>query len=62
MSAWTHPVCPYCYDDLYPGREPVVVEPRTSETCCFCGIPTRSGIYVRADPSTPRFCEGHKDD
>jgi hypothetical protein len=47
---WTHNACLACYEALYPGREPVVLRNPRTETCCFCGQSTTSGIYVRYNP------------
>lgn len=56
-SPWTHALCPWCYEEREPGRDPVVIAVRSPEVCCGCGIATRSGIYYRADPASMRFCE-----
>lgn len=48
MTPWTHAICDHCYSIRY-DVTPVRVKPET-ETCCFCGKDTRSGIYVRQDP------------
>lgn len=55
--SWTQAICADCWFDRFPGREPVRFRPevRESETCCDCGRKTRSGIYVRADPTSVNF-------
>ena len=60
MNPWTHAICERCWADRQDGREPVRLEDPDTETCCFCGEATMSGIYLRADPLyTP--CRGkHK--
>ncbi len=50
MSNWTHNICILCYQKLYPGRTPVLVDNDEVERCCFCGYMNTSGIYVRRDP------------
>jgi hypothetical protein len=59
-SNWTHPSCEPCYGALAFGREPVRIAEhfREQERCCFCGGPTRDGIYVRADPRLLALCSG----
>jgi len=49
-SRWTHPICGDCYSLAEPGRFPTRVAEAEPEDCCFCGDPTESGIYYRADP------------
>lgn len=50
---WTHSICDDCWTNRSPHQEPtrIVVDTET-ETCCWCGIQTTSGIFVRADPAT----------
>jgi len=40
MSAWTHPLCEECYDELEPGRDPVRSPSGEEVSCCRCGTPT----------------------
>lgn len=56
MSQWTHSMCNLCWDKKNPTREPYVIKDRMLENCCFCGEPTRSGIYVRENPATLPNC------
>lgn len=49
-------------------RRPVLIRYPEDETppierCCFCGLPTIIGIYVRHDPASPdlKACGGHDD-
>lgn len=52
--SWTQPVCSADWYKHNPDREPhrMVAEMAGHETCCYCGQPTTSGIYVRVDPAT----------
>lgn len=54
----THSQCESCWVETQPGRVPVriVEEARDIETCCRCGQPTRSGIYIRAELATMPHC------
>ena len=52
--------CGPCFSARNPDRVPVTVlhaEPvsESSDRCSWCGLPTNSGIYVRADPRTVPF-------
>ena len=51
-SKWTHNICGVCYQIEQPGRTPATITEkyREVETCCFCGVETREGIYYRKDP------------
>lgn len=41
------PVCEPCWKERQPGRRPYrMINPNT-ERCCYCGLSTTSGIYVR---------------
>lgn len=51
-SPWTHAICASCWAALHPDREPIRVTDAPLDTCCYCGNPSTSGIYVRADPTT----------
>lgn len=56
---WTHPMCDACWNFRHPDRRPVRVVGSWGdiEQCCFCRETTKSGIYVRQDPTmTP--CRG----
>ncbi len=63
MIDWTHPICTECWDKRNPNRKPIRVADEFTEVeiCCFCGNLTREGIYVRTDPSEPKYCH-HKQD
>ena len=53
--SWTQPACDTCFAGTFPKvTDPfrVVEELRETETCCMCGCRTRSGLYVRLNPST----------
>jgi len=46
-------ICDRCWTARNPLRRPFrVVVGVPTESCCFCGLATRSGIYVRQDPMT----------
>lgn len=49
---WTQPACAGCFARHNPGRHPLLFTDPDNETCCYCGTPTTSGIYVRVDPTT----------
>ena len=48
---WSQPICDSCWTERKPGRVPVRLRAANCETCAYCGHPTRSGIYVRANPT-----------
>lgn len=56
MSAWTHSQCGPCWtaantdEETGEVREPVRLNQPPMDTCCFCGMTTAWGIYVREDP------------
>lgn len=58
-NRWNHSICQSCWDDRNPLRRAVQFVPEIGEpkTCCFCGRPTKAGIYVRQDPAEMR-CQG----
>ena len=57
-QSWTHCICPPCFGEKFPGREPVRVKDAPVQPCCFCKTPTNAGIFVRFPPQqTP--CEGN---
>lgn len=64
VSRWTHVVCPKCYSDLEPGREPswLVADAGRTEICCRCGQETYEGIYYRADPVKMQCGGKHEDE
>jgi hypothetical protein len=43
----SQPICICCWEERQPDREPVRLREPEDERCCWCGTPTRSGIYVR---------------
>ena len=61
MSKWTHAICVECWDLREPGKQPVTVLDGSEEVCCFCGQPTRAGIYVRENPGG-LLCKGEHDE
>jgi hypothetical protein len=46
-SPFRHAICAPCFAARNPGREPVRILPPDDEQCCYCGAPTRDGIYIR---------------
>lgn len=62
MSKWNHSICDKCWIARNPGREAVKIREEfrdeKPETCCFCGRPHGSGIFVRHDPAELR-CQGN---
>lgn len=53
--SWTQPVCDPCFDREFPRSENphrLKDEFRSDERCCQCGTATRSGLYIRVNPST----------
>jgi hypothetical protein len=65
MPNWTQPICVARWNQDYAHNGdgvPRVLDVQLDvsglgqlELCCFCGMPTRSGLYVRIDPSTVPF-------
>lgn len=54
MSAWTHSMCPRCWNDRHPEK-PTTIERDgrgAHERCCYCGWFHASGIYVRETPES----------
>ncbi len=45
---WTHAMCDFCWKLRQGPRQPVRLTDAEVETCCWCGVGTQSGIYVRA--------------
>ena len=56
MGNWTHAICTMCWVERNPDRDPHQLVNAKAETCCFCGMNTTAGIYVRADPNALKFC------
>lgn len=57
VSRWTHAMCGACWEKENPGRPPHMVSGGATDLCCFCGMETTLGIYVRWNP-TEVICEG----
>lgn len=53
---WNHATCHGCYAEEYPGQVPVRIRLAPQDTCCRCGAPTSSGIYVRREPASFAYC------
>ncbi len=47
---WTHAMCDGCWVRHKGVRMPVRMTELDTETCCWCGVIHRSGIYCRAEP------------
>jgi len=55
---WTHNICDLCWDELHPNRAPTrLMLDDEPVVCCFCGEQTGSGIFIRHDPKTLKFCK-----
>ncbi len=59
-----HAICDSCWKKREPARDAVRVREAGIEACCFCGVLSASGIFVRecSDPTQLRgamFCRGH---
>ncbi len=53
--SFTQPICTLCWDNRNPARPSKGATddfdgPGSSEHCCWCGLSTCAGIYVRVDP------------
>lgn len=57
MSRWTHAICQECWDARHLGTDPVRANETTEEVCCFCGLASGGGIYIREDPANT-ICGG----
>jgi hypothetical protein len=55
--SWTQPMCRECWDKhaLLKFDWAGMPEEGPPETCAWCGLDTRSGIYVRQDPAGVPF-------
>jgi hypothetical protein len=59
MAEWNHLICDDCWEKRDPGREPHRIIGAKTDSCCFCGNPTLSSIWVRHDPKDPKLaCKG----
>jgi hypothetical protein len=52
---WTHPICDECWTKRNPGRMPCRGLLVDVEKCCYCGKETKSGIYIREDPTKVNY-------
>lgn len=60
MAGWTQPICAARWNQDYgsQGKGRIIdvdvdeVGLADSVNCCYCGKPTKSGLWVRIDPST----------
>ncbi len=58
MNMWTHAICDRCwFERRAQNYGPVRMREPETETCCFCGTPTDSGIRVRCGPDET-LCRG----
>jgi hypothetical protein len=53
--SWVQPICTHCWAERYPDREGRRIEEARLEKCAFCGVETKSGIYIRMNPKFVRF-------
>lgn len=50
--SWTHGCCDECWDERHDyAAKRIKAEYRERENCCYCGMTTLSGIYVRENPA-----------
>ena len=62
MSRWTHVICVQCWNAKNPDRPARETGVGYDENCCYCGVATNDGIYIRDAPSNTA-CKGeHKED
>lgn len=54
-QSWTQPICDPCWEKKKGNRVPIRTVSPPEERCAYCGAGTRSGIYVRANPSDVPF-------
>lgn len=50
--SFTQPICNDDWEEQNPDRDPTRLTEPNEEVCCFCGALTKSGIYIRVDPTT----------
>lgn len=60
--SWTQPICTHCWPEQFPDRKPARINESRVEKCSFCGIETKSGIYVRMNPKRVKFPALKRDD
>jgi hypothetical protein len=60
MGRWTWAICEACWYARHPTWMPVRLKERAQEpeNCGWCGRPSDSGIYVRADAKDVPFGSG----
>ena len=58
---WTHKMCSVCWYAHNDG-DPVRLKYDQVGKCCFCGIDTQSGIYVRHDPRELTCEKNHEEE
>lgn len=53
----TQPCCFSCFDDFYPGRDPLQVteDHRVKERCVSCANFTNDGIYIKLSLSEAKY-------
>lgn len=61
-KTWNHTVCEVCWFAKHPQRFPVQVirhERQYVDSCCLCGSPKVTRIFVRIDPVADELlCSG----
>jgi len=52
-------MCHDCWRRRFPDKKPIQVRHIDNEAdiCCYCHIPTQSGIYFREDPALFSECK-----
>jgi hypothetical protein len=62
-ESWSHHICDECFAKKYPDKQPIRAKHQylIVENCCFCGQPSKSGIYTREDPTKTRCNGTHTD-
>ncbi len=61
MSKFTHAQCTDCWNERNPDKQTSRVLGSDTEACCYCGMATKAGIYVRDDPKNTNCKEGAHD-
>lgn len=59
---WTHMLCDTCWEALKPYQQPYRIVDQPERGCCRCGLPSRSGIFVREHPDNMICCSCTEDE
>lgn len=49
-NPWTHAICQVCWYLKRGDQTPAHLADAREDACCYCGVKTKSGIYVRDNP------------